>query len=61
MWLVVELPDGYPGRVPVGDTDLLGERPRLVAGTTVLSGAGIRQLRGLVVRCKDRASAGVQP
>ena len=35
MWLVVVLPDGYPGRVPVGDTDLLGERPRLEAGTTV--------------------------
>jgi hypothetical protein len=61
VWLVVMLPDGYPGRVPVGDTDLLGGRPRLGAGTTVLSVAGIRGLHRIVVRCGERASAVAQP
>lgn len=54
MWLVVLLPDGYPGRVPVSDTDLLGVRPRPMGGATVLSMAGIRRLREVAARWGDR-------
>jgi hypothetical protein len=44
--LVVVLPDGFPGRLPVADTDLLGESPSLSSSIgTVLSVDGIRRLR----------------
>ena len=56
VWLVVMLPDGYPGRVPVGETDLLGVQVRPVAGVTVLSIEGIRRLRALAVRWGERAA-----
>jgi hypothetical protein len=46
VWLVVVLPDGFPGRLPVADTDLLGESPSLSSSIgTVLSVDGIRRLR----------------
>lgn len=51
VWLVVILPDGYPGRLPVGDTDLLGESANLSsADGTVLSVDGVRQLRQIAGR-----------
>jgi hypothetical protein len=43
VWLMVMLPDGFPARVRVGDTDLGGPCPA-ATGTTVLSVAGIRRL-----------------
>jgi len=46
MWLMVMLPDGFPAAVRVDDTDLGGPGVA-VAGTTVLSVAGIRRLREL--------------
>jgi hypothetical protein len=46
VWLMVLLPDGFPAPVRVGDTDLGGPCPA-VAGTTILSVAGIRRLREL--------------
>jgi len=48
VWLVVMLPDGFPAPVRVGDTDLGGPCPA-ATGTTILSVAGIRRLRELVV------------
>ncbi len=45
VWLVVILPDGFPGRLPVADTDLLGEGPSVSSIGTVLSVDGIRRLR----------------
>jgi hypothetical protein len=54
VWLVVVLPDGYPGRVPVGDTDLLGVPAGPVTGGTVLSLEGIRRLHGIVTRLSGR-------
>jgi hypothetical protein len=61
VWLVVMLPDGYPGRVPVGETDLLGVRARPPAGATKLSIEGLRRLHHLAVRLEERTgSAGVQ-
>jgi hypothetical protein len=52
-WLVVMLPDGYPARVRVDDTDL-GGLCVAGAGTTVLSVAGIRRLRELAVAVAAR-------
>ena len=46
VWLVVMLPDGFPAAVRVDETDL-GGRGVAVPGTTILSVAGIRRLRGL--------------
>jgi hypothetical protein len=46
MWLTVMLPDGFPAAVLVDDTDLGGPRVALT-GTTILSVAGVRRLRGL--------------
>jgi hypothetical protein len=46
VWLTVTLPDGYPARIPVDDTDL-GTARAAGPGTTVLSVAGIRRLREL--------------
>jgi len=46
VWLVVILPDGFPGRLPVADTDLFGESPSWSSSIgTVLSVDGIRRLR----------------
>jgi hypothetical protein len=55
VWLVVMLPDGFPAAVRVDDTDL-GGRDVAVPGTTILSVAGIRRLRGLAaaMAAKDR-------
>jgi hypothetical protein len=57
VWLVVVLPDGYPGRVPVGDTDLLGSQPRPVGPGTVLSVAGIRRLGAIAARWERRVGS----
>jgi hypothetical protein len=46
VWLTVTLPDGYPARIPVDDTDL-GTARVAGTGTTVMSVAGIRRLRDL--------------
>jgi hypothetical protein len=46
VWLTVTLPDGYPARIPVDDTDL-GTARVAGPGTAVLSVAGIRRLREL--------------
>ena len=54
VWLTVTLPDGYPARIPVDDTDL-GAATVAVPGTGILSVAGIRRLRELVTgRERDR-------
>jgi hypothetical protein len=45
-WLTVTLPDGYPARIPVDDTDL-GTARVAGPGTGILSVAGIRRLREL--------------
>ncbi|WP_262322282.1 hypothetical protein [Acidiferrimicrobium sp. IK] len=46
LFLVVVLPDGSPGTIPVAATDILGgETPAGVV--TVLSVEGIRELQGL--------------
>jgi hypothetical protein len=46
MFLVVGLPDGSPGTIPVSATDLLGPEPSRGV-VTVLSVEGIRELRVL--------------
>ena len=46
--LVVDLPDGSPGKIPADVTDIFGESaPRLVP-RTVLSVEGLRELRLVV-------------
>jgi hypothetical protein len=45
-WLTVTLPDGYPARIPVDDTDL-GTARVAGPGSGILSVAGIRRLREL--------------
>lgn len=61
LFLVVLLPDGSPGTIPVAATDMLGEEP---AGgvVTVLSVEGIRELRALAgsLRQARRSSAGAR-
>jgi hypothetical protein len=52
LFLVVGLPDGSPGTIPVVATDILGTEP--VAGiVTVLSVEGIRELRALTGSLKS--------
>jgi hypothetical protein len=46
--LVVTLPDGSPATVPAEATDVFGEPPVPVLEGTVLSAAGLRQLRVLI-------------
>jgi hypothetical protein len=46
--LMVILPDGSPGTIPAGATDILGG-PAPEPGTTVLSVEGLRRLRQLAV------------
>jgi hypothetical protein len=53
VWLTVTLPDGYPARIPVDDTDL-GTARVAGPGTTVLSVAGIRRLRELAAAMAGR-------
>jgi hypothetical protein len=56
VWLMVTLPDGYPARLPVDDTDL-GTARVAGPGTGILSVAGIRRLRELAAgagRERDR-------
>jgi hypothetical protein len=57
VWLTVTLPDGYPARIPVDDTDL-GTARVAGPGTAVLSVAGIRRLRelaaGMAARGRDQ-------
>ena len=45
--LVVVLPDGTPGTIPVDATDVLGG-PIMSPLTSVLSVEGVRRLRGLL-------------
>ena len=48
LMLVVELPDGSPGTIPVAATDVLG--PSEPGGAAVvLDAAGLRRLRALVL------------
>ena len=57
VWLTVTLPDGYPARIPVDDTDL-GTARVAGPGTAVLSVGGIRRLRelaaGMAARGRDQ-------
>lgn len=57
VWLTVMLPDGYPARIPVDDTDL-GTARVAGPGTAVLSVGGIRRLRelaaGMAARGRDQ-------
>jgi len=46
--LIVVLPDGSPGTIQAGATDVLGEAPPAGPGT-VLSTEGMQQLRELVI------------
>lgn len=62
IWLVVTLPDGYPGRVRLTETDLDGSNPaRESVVSTTLSVDGIRALRALVARLQGRTTTGVAP
>ena len=55
--LVIELPDGSPGTIPAGATDVLG--PAGVSGpAVVLDAGGWRRLRELVVMLAVRDGAG---
>lgn len=47
LFLIVSLPDGSPGTIPLSATDILGVEPAPVL-VTALSVDGIRQLRTLV-------------
>ncbi|MGH9305489.1 MAG: hypothetical protein ACRD0I_01185 [Acidimicrobiales bacterium] len=46
--MVVVLPDGSPGTVPMAVTDVLGDEPLPDGPSTVLSVEGVRQFRALV-------------
>ena len=60
LFLVVGLPDGSPGTIPVAATDILGVEP--AAGiVTVLSVEGIRDLRSLTVSLKTSRSSRRSP
>jgi hypothetical protein len=60
LFLIVGLPDGSPGTIPVTATDVLGdESPSGVA--TVLTVEGIRELRMLVVTLKPVRRSSSRP
>jgi hypothetical protein len=61
LFLVVVLPDGSPGTIPVAATDILGGEPER-AVQTALSVEGIRELRTLAGSLKRsrRSSAGTR-
>jgi len=52
--LVVVLPDGSPGTIPVSATDVLGETTPIDTPSGVLTVEGVRQLRELVGTLKPR-------
>jgi len=54
IWVVVVLPDGFPGRVRVGETDLAGDGEVGGLPGTTLSVEGVRALKESVVRLKGR-------
>jgi hypothetical protein len=54
--LVIELPDGSPGTIPAGATDVLGSDDR-GGPAVVLDAAGWRRLRYLVVALSGRDGA----
>jgi hypothetical protein len=53
IWIVVQLPDGYRGRVRIGETDLDDGQPDEPT-TATISVDGIRSLRELLDRLKAR-------
>ena len=57
IWLLVVLPDGYPGRVRIGETDLSGDNLTSELSTGTLSMEGLRALREHVARLKSRLTA----
>ena len=59
LFLVVGLPDGSPGTIPVTATDILGDEP-VVEVTATLSVEGIRELRALTgsLRSPRRSPSG---
>jgi hypothetical protein len=56
--LKVELPDGMPGLVAAEATDALGAEPAGAGGGLVLDAAGLRCLRGVVMRLRDEGVSG---
>jgi hypothetical protein len=60
LFLIVGLPDGSPGTIPVMATDVFGdELPSGVA--TVLTVEGIRELRALVGTLKPKRRSSPRP
>ena len=61
LFLVVGLPDGSPGTIPVTATDVLGDDP-IVELAAALSVEGIRELRTLVGSMKPprRSQSGLK-
>jgi len=59
LFLVVGLPDGSPGTIPLAATDILGDQP-VVELTATLSVDGIRELRALIssLRPQRRSPSG---
>jgi hypothetical protein len=47
LFLIVGLPDGSPGTIPVTATNILGDEP-MVETATALSVEGIRELQAVV-------------
>lgn len=58
IWLVVMLPDGFPGRVRASETDLIGSSGLEQLGTASLSVEGIRGLREGISRLNSRQAVG---
>jgi len=55
LFLVVMLPDGSPGTIPLAATDISGEQQPSACVTT-LSVEGVRQLRAVVSSLQGRRS-----
>ena len=55
--MVVRLPDGYLGRVRIGETDLSGDGQADEQIAITVSVEGIRALRELVERLRSRLEA----
>jgi len=56
--LKVELPDGMPGLVVAGATDVSGPEQAVADAGLILDGAGLRHLHAVVVRLQERDAPG---
>jgi hypothetical protein len=56
--LKVELPDGLPGLVAVEAVDVPGSEQAVAGAGLILDGAGLRGLRAVVVRLRERDAPG---